>query len=57
MTLTLPVLLEAAQIAIHIEGLEKRRTLEAALRAGPVSVMPVRAVLARHPAPDIFWSP
>jgi 6-phosphogluconolactonase len=56
-TLTLPVLLEAAQIAIHIEGLEKRRTLEAALRAGPVSVMPVRAVLARHPAPDIFWSP
>jgi hypothetical protein len=31
--------------------------LDAALHGGPVADMPVRAVLARNPPPDIFWSP
>jgi 6-phosphogluconolactonase len=56
-TLTLPVLLEADHIAIHIEGHSKRKVLEAALRKGFVTELPIRAVLARIPAPDIFWSP
>jgi 6-phosphogluconolactonase len=55
-TLTLPVLLEADRVALHIEGDEKRRVLAAAELPGPAAVMPIRAVLARHPAPDIFWS-
>jgi 6-phosphogluconolactonase len=56
-TLTLPVLLEAGYVALHIEGEAKRRALEAAMRPGAVTDMPVRAILSRDPAPDIFWSP
>ena len=56
-TLTLPVLLEAEHVALHIEGQTKREVLEAAFCAGAFTDMPVRAILARYPAPDIFWSP
>jgi 6-phosphogluconolactonase len=55
LTLTLPVLLAADVVAIHIEGHAKRAVLDAALQPGPVAEMPVRAVLARVPAPDVFW--
>jgi len=57
LTLTLPVLLAAGFLALHIEGAQKRLVLEQALQPGPVADMPVRAVLARRPAPEIFWSP
>jgi 6-phosphogluconolactonase len=57
MTLTLPVLLDAEMVAIHIEGAEKLRVLREAEQPGPAETMPIRAVLARRPAPDIFWSP
>jgi len=56
-TLTLPVLLAADVVAIHIEGERKRAVLEAALRPGPVEELPIRAVLARQPTPDVFWCP
>jgi 6-phosphogluconolactonase len=56
-TLTLPALLEADRVAIHIEGDEKRRVLAAAEQPGPATIMPIRAILARRPPPDIFWSP
>jgi len=56
-TLTLPILLEAAHVALHIEGAAKRAALEAAWRSGPVEDMPIRAILLRDPPPDIFWSP
>lgn len=56
-TLTLPVLLAAGHVALHIEGLTKRDVLLAALAPGFTTQMPVRAVLARNPPPDIFWSP
>jgi len=55
-TLTLPILLEAAHVALHIEGAAKRAALEAAWRSGPVEDMPIRAILLRDPPPDIFWS-
>ncbi len=54
-TLTLPVLLKADLLALHIEGEAKRVVLEQALAEGPVEAMPVRAVL-RHD-PKIYWSP
>jgi 6-phosphogluconolactonase len=57
MTLTLPVVLEAGYLALHIEGAQKRQALDKALLAGRFEEMPVRAVLARQPGPDIFWSP
>jgi 6-phosphogluconolactonase len=42
-------------VAIHIQGPEKRATLERAVAPGPVAAMPVRAVLARQPVPDVYW--
>jgi 6-phosphogluconolactonase len=54
-TLTLPVLLEATFLAVHIEGAAKRQTLERALTPGPMEAMPIRAVLAHDP--KIYWSP
>jgi 6-phosphogluconolactonase len=54
-TLTLPLLLAADFVAIHIQGPEKRATLERAVAPGPVAAMPVRAVLARQPVPDVYW--
>ncbi len=56
-TLTLPLLLAADMIAIQIEGAAKRAALDAARKPGPVADMPIRAVLAAQPAPDIYWCP
>jgi 6-phosphogluconolactonase len=56
-TLTLPVLLEADHLFLHIEGQAKRDTLEAAMQPGPIETMPIRAILRRDPPPQIFWSP
>ncbi len=58
LTLTLPVIVSARCVALHIEGLEKKETLRAALARGPVNAMPVRAVLAALPAPlKVYWAP
>ena len=57
MTLTLPVLLGADYLALHIEGAAKLKTLEAAMRPGEPEEMPIRAVLARRPGLEIFWCP
>jgi 6-phosphogluconolactonase len=56
-TLTLPALLQADFLAIHIEGAAKREVLAEALAGGPAEQKPIRAVLARQPRPDIFWCP
>lgn len=56
-TLTLPVLLAADALALHIEGEGKRAVLTKAQGEGPATEMPIRAVL-RAPRPlDIFWAP
>jgi 6-phosphogluconolactonase len=52
-TLTMPAMLAAEHIFIHIEGETKHRVLHAAMQPGTVEAMPVRAVLARNP--DIYW--
>ncbi len=51
LTLTLPVLLGADTLALHVEGEAKRAVLQAARGPGTVADMPVRAVLrgARNP--------
>ncbi|HYP62828.1 MAG TPA: 6-phosphogluconolactonase [Acidocella sp.] len=54
-TLTLPVLLGADYLALHIEGDTKRLVLEKALVQG--ADLPVSAVLAARPGMDIYWSP
>jgi len=56
-TLTLPALLAANHVVIHVEGQTKWHVLEAAHLAGPVEDMPIRAVLAHDPPPDVFWCP
>lgn len=56
LTLTLPPLLDAGFLALHIEGAEKKATLERALSPG--SSLPIRRVMdaARKPV-EIFWAP
>lgn len=51
-TLTLPVLLAARQLYLHIEGAEKRAVLDRALAgAGSDAELPIRAVLAQASTP------
>ncbi len=54
-TLTVPVLLGADFLALHIEGDAKLAALNAAMHPGPVADMPIRAVLDRPPR--IYWCP
>ncbi|MEO3430403.1 6-phosphogluconolactonase [Pelagibius sp. CAU 1746] len=57
-TLTLPLIAAARSAYLHIEGAEKAAVLETALQGGPLTDMPVRAVL-RHPGLplEIYWCP
>ena len=57
-TFTLPPLLAADTLLLHIEGRVKREVLGAASRPGAVEDMPIRAVLrhARRPL-DVLWCP
>jgi 6-phosphogluconolactonase len=57
LTLTLPVLLAAGFIALHIEGHEKRQALNKALEAGPVQDMPIRAFLRSKVPLTLYWCP
>lgn len=57
-TFTLPPLLAADRVFLHIEGAGKRQILDAARADGPVEDMPVRAVLRNLGRPlDVFWCP
>lgn len=53
-TLTLPVLLEARHLFVHVEGAEKRDVLLAAWAGDDEAEMPVRAVLDRA---EVVWAP
>ena len=57
-TLTLPALVSAQHLVLHIEGEEKRRVWEKALQDGPADEMPVRHLI-RHPdaALHVHWAP
>ena len=58
LTLTLPVLLAAREIALHIEGQEKRAVLDRALADGTAAMdMPVRAVFEHSVRPvEVYWA-
>ncbi|GAA2853710.1 6-phosphogluconolactonase [Aminobacter aminovorans] len=56
LTLTLPALVSAALVVVHIEGAEKRRVIEAALASD--KALPIRTVIDRAPrATEIYWAP
>lgn len=56
LTLTLARIAQAGFIALHIEGAEKRRVLDAALDGKPD--LPVRAVFDHASVPvQVFWAP
>jgi 6-phosphogluconolactonase len=55
LTFTLPVLLEARLLGLHIEGDDKRRVLEDALKEGPIEAMPVRAILRAQKPVSLYW--
>lgn len=58
LTLTLPVIVKARFVALHIEGADKKKTLDAALGEGKTVDMPIRAILRYEPIDlEIFWAP
>lgn len=58
LTMTLPFILDARFIALHIEGDEKRRVYDEAMAATDPLPMPVRAVLQQNVTPiHVFWAP
>lgn len=58
LTLTLPRIVEAGLVVLHIEGAEKQAVLETAIEDGPEAELPVRTVLrnARKPV-EVYWAP
>jgi 6-phosphogluconolactonase len=57
MTLTLGAISGAKVIVLLIVGKEKRAAFDKALCDGPVSEMPVRAILAARPDLRVCWAP
>ncbi|MFG1361957.1 6-phosphogluconolactonase [Xanthobacter versatilis] len=57
-TFTLPPLISADLLLLHIEGATKRAVLERAAAGGNGAELPIRAVLANAPRPlDVLWCP
>jgi 6-phosphogluconolactonase len=57
-TLSLHALLDSRRIILYFTGERKWHTYRLALGRGPVSELPVRAILGRGREPiDIYWSP
>ncbi|MBW2072753.1 MAG: 6-phosphogluconolactonase [Deltaproteobacteria bacterium] len=58
MTLTLPAILDARRIFLHITGQEKWQVLQKALQEGPAHEMPIRFILRQQTTPVVvFWGP
>lgn len=57
-SLTLPALLDARRIVLHITDEEKRAVYERALGDGPVEALPIRAILRGGPERlEVYWAP
>ncbi|HET7411505.1 MAG TPA: 6-phosphogluconolactonase [Pararhizobium sp.] len=57
LTLTLPHVIAARLLVLHIHGAEKMRVLDKVRGAGPAEEMPIRAVLDHAPAPvETYWA-
>jgi 6-phosphogluconolactonase len=57
LTFTLPALIGARAIMLHIEGAQKQEVLRRALEGGPETEMPVRAVLRSKAPITLYWCP
>jgi 6-phosphogluconolactonase len=58
MSLTLPVILAAGRLFLHIVGQGKKDVLDRAMADGPAEEMPIRFVLRNVKNPvSIFWAP
>ncbi len=57
LTYTLPKLLAATTLCLHIEGAEKQAVLQQALSAADALAMPIRAVLAASTPLHVYWCP
>ncbi|MDJ0874189.1 MAG: 6-phosphogluconolactonase [Desulfobacterales bacterium] len=58
MTLTLPAILDARQIYLHITGRHKKDVLKQAQGEGPAEDMPIRFILRQQKTPvSIYWAP
>jgi 6-phosphogluconolactonase len=55
LTFTLPALLEARFVFLHIEGDDKLRVLEQVLKDGPIEAMPIRAVIQSQKPVSLYW--
>ena len=56
-TFTLPALLESDFLALHIEGEDKRMTLEKAEGDGALEAMPIRAFIRAAAPMTLYWCP
>ena len=57
-TLTLPSLINTDCLVLLIKGEGKKATLQQALQTGPVTAMPIRALLNQTHTPlHVYWSP
>ena len=57
MSMTLPRLLSAKQIIIHLCGEGKKRVLDQVRAGDDVFELPIRGVLQQHNAPvSVYWS-
>lgn len=57
LTYTLPKLMAAKTLCLHIEGAEKMKVLDAARAGSDPMHMPVRAVLAANTPMTLYWCP
>ena len=57
-TLTLPVLLAATKLVLHLEGEKKKAVLDEAVAGDDATRMPIRAVIAHAREPlEVVWAP
>lgn len=57
MSMTLPRLLDAQQLIIHISGSSKQAVLQAAQGSDDAAELPIRAILGQQVAPlSIYWA-
>lgn len=57
LTYTLPALLAASALCLHIEGQEKMTVLRQAVSGTDAMQLPIRAVLASAKPLDLYWCP
>ena len=57
LTFSLPKILAASEIILHIQGADKSATLEKALSGSDELEMPIRAVLSSGRVIEIYWCP